>query len=149
MIKITHPMLEVWNISEVTLFAIADDNLYSDEYELIDLAKCLANAGINIPAYNTPPMYVLSNKSKYYGAAMIVRQDVLDNICDLLGDNVALIPSSVHEWICIKDDIFEDGYDTTMVEVIKEINASCLTPDEVLGEHAYRYARNAERIMKA
>jgi len=142
MIKITHQLLRTWKISETTLFAMADENLYSDDYEIIDLAKYLSTMGYGVET-GLDVMYVLTNKSKYYGASLIIRRDILDELCELLGDNIMLIPSSVHEWLCVRDNI----EDMNMVDVIKEINTAYLDPQEILSEHPYKYAKNTDTIM--
>lgn len=51
------------------------------------------------------PIYILSNgKSHGYGAAVIVSEDVRKNLCQHFGQDMYILPSSVHELVLVPAD---------------------------------------------
>lgn len=85
-------------------------------------------------------MYVLSNRQRMNGAITILYSKCLEKIGNILKENFYLIPSSIHEMILIK----ESGVESIeyLNEMIKEVNASAVIPEEVLADRAYYYDRN-------
>ena len=55
---------------------------------------------------------------------------ILEQIHDTIGDDYVILPSSIHEVIVVKQTA---GVDTAeMVNMVKEINGTVLSPEEVL-----------------
>ena len=50
-------------------------------------------------------MYVLSNEHRINGAAALLDKNMMHKITERLGDDLTLIPSSVHEIIIVKNAI--------------------------------------------
>ncbi len=87
-----------------------------------------------------PMMYVITNQSKNNGAAVIAYPGMLHDVGETFGCDFYLLPSSVNEVIVVAiNDAVENGLHLS--EMVKEINATNLTPEEVLTDHAYRYHR--------
>lgn len=91
------------------------------------------------------PMYVLTNEGRYYGAACLLYDGVLEQIGEELKGDFYILPSSVHEIILVarregdKDEVFS--------EMVRQVNASQVDPQEWLSDHAYLYSRKEKRII--
>ena len=125
-IVVTTKLLETWGISK---------------YELLDVA--LAN-NEKKATYKATPMTlgmgmaldILTDvKGGVYGATGILSDKVVDDLIEKYGDNIVLIPSSVHEWI-----VNPFGLNATnpidelkhLAEVICEVNNTALAYDDLL-----------------
>lgn len=91
------------------------------------------------------PMYVITNTKRYYGAAAMAVPGVLQEIADVFGCNLFIIPSSIHEAIIIPDTGMADPYDLSIM--IREVNDSELKPEEVLGYTLLRFDRELGKLM--
>ena len=153
-IMVEKQLMNCWEKSVDDLYAIAKENtprLFPYEFE--DMDKVLADLmEISIdflremlPKRKALKQYVLSNTTKLNGAASILYDGVLKKIANKLGSDLIIIPSSVHEVLLIKDDGTFAISDIT--EMVKEVNAKEVEPDEVLSDHAYRYVRNLDKVI--
>ena len=92
---------------------------------------------MDIECLDDSRMFVVSNEDKLCGAGAICDNYILKETLEKLGsERMLIIPSSIHEIICVPDD----GEITTALrtaEMITEINAQCLRPEEVLSDHPY------------
>ncbi len=89
------------------------------------------------------PMYVVSNQSKCDGAAVIMFKSVLEQICDTMKTNAFyMLPSSRHECICIPAGL---GRDVALLKnMVHEVNATQVPPEDLLSENVYYYERGQE-----
>lgn len=94
---------------------------------------------ISIEEEDPVTMYVLTNSEKYFGAACMFYPKLLKQIADTLGDNLYVLPSSIHECIIVP----ASGEDTrkSLSELVTEINAIQVEEMEVLSDNAYYYDR--------
>ena len=83
------------------------------------------------------PMFVITNESCVNGAASALLGDSLKQLADRVGGDLIVIPSSLHEILCVPMNDIEIGEVNQMVE---EINQSCIAPEEVLSGHTYYYS---------
>lgn len=91
-------------------------------------------------------MYVLSNHTRINGAACILYDGVLEKIAEMLECNLFILPSSVHEVILIPEKGDED-YER-LSEMVREVNETQLSPEEVLADHAYYYSREMSALVE-
>ena len=91
------------------------------------------------------PMYVITNTKRYYGAAAMAVPGVLQEIADVFGCNLFIIPSSIHEAIIIPDTGMADPYDLSIM--IREVNDKEVKPEEVLGYTLMRFDREQGKLM--
>ena len=81
-------------------------------------------------------MYVLTNPDQHLGSGLIVHDKVLRHILDTVGEDIYILPSSVHELIVIPSSVVDDeGYLTHMVH---EINQNEVEPKDRLSDDVYR-----------
>lgn len=91
-------------------------------------------------------MYVLSNKSRSYGAACIAYPHILEMIGGILRSDYYVLPSSVHEVVIVPccGNISAAELD----EMIREINITQVDDEEVLSDHAYLYELKAGYLRR-
>lgn len=142
-------LLELLDISKKELFEYAKNNSMSNEPAEISsmkdkLLSIMFPGGVpeDDPMVDAMfpddlPMYVVSNKSMMWGASTLMYDGILEQIHDTIGDDYVILPSSIHEVIVVKQTA---GVDTAeMVNMVKEINGTVLSPEEVLSNSIYQY----------
>ena len=83
------------------------------------------------------PIYILTNQRKINSATSLLYPGMLSSLSKKLGGNLLLIPSSIHEFLVMP---LNSGVETCgLNEFIREVNATQLTDEEVLGERYYIY----------
>ena len=135
------------------------DLLGNDEDQIIDDA--ISNSPVLVPAkaYTLPdmmwelageeigdgiPMIILTNRDKRYGAGVVFYPGLLAKISDETGVNLLLIPSSVHEFICIPECEGMDYDDINLL--ITETNQGIVAENEILSDRLFRYDRENDEI---
>lgn len=91
-------------------------------------------------------MFVISNSSKTFGAAALLDSESLDKIEAQIGE-FYILPSSVHE--CILVPKREDMDLATLENMVQEVNATQVAPNEVLSDHVYAYDSETKEIYRA
>ncbi|MBR5115875.1 MAG: hypothetical protein IK096_02300 [Lachnospiraceae bacterium] len=86
------------------------------------------------------PVYYVSNLARNNGAAAILCESVRSELTDLLGDPFLILPSSVHEILCLPVDPGHPVEDWS--DIVREINEACVDPTEQLSDHVYLCGAN-------
>lgn len=89
-------------------------------------------------------MYVLSNASGVFGAATMFYPDCMEQIANQLDCNFYLLPSSIHETIILPENGEHKVAD--LVEMVRQVNATVLKEEEILGENVYLYNRDLRKM---
>ena len=82
------------------------------------------------------PMKVLTNNMGINGASTILDDESLKRLHTYWGRDFFILPSSVHELICIPVD---DRPVKELQALVKEVNASLVSKDEILSNNIYLY----------
>lgn len=91
-------------------------------------------------------MFVLGNEIKLFGAAVMLYHGLMQQIGSRLGRNYFILPSSVHEVILVPDD--GEQMAGELWQMVCEINATQVEPEEVLADSLYYFSRNTNKIIK-
>ena len=91
-------------------------------------------------------MYVLTTKSKTYGAAAVLLDGILESISDAFGTGVYILPSSVHECIILSSEFVPDI--DAHLKMVRDINRSEVEPEERLSNSVYVYDRDLGRVRR-
>lgn len=147
-IMVTNSLLEEWEISEDDMFNVASSNTrlsgkgVMNLYDFVSGATDISRNDEDFMGCNKD-IYVLTNKSMTFGAALMTLPDVLNGFCTLYNTNVMIVPSSIHEVLLIPCNEAERA---TMYENLNEmiyaVNRDALSPSEILSDHAYYYDRD-------
>lgn len=90
-------------------------------------------------------IYVATNQSKIFGAAVLLYPRFLEHEAEALGRNFYIIPSSVHEVLIIPAEKIEQDADE-LLEMVKEVNTTQVSNEEVLSDNVYYYDREKNEV---
>lgn len=144
--------LNYWGITKDDLYALAQQNtprlLAYELRNMTDILKELL-ADEALPA-ETPddamayPMYVLTNRYKLNGSGCILYQNLLRDFANRLGSDLFILPSSVHEVLIIP--VKSQTCPQELSDMVKDVNSSQLSREEVLSDHVYYFSRESGQI---
>jgi len=86
---------------------------------------------------NMVPMFVATNSKKVNGAGVILYDGLLRTFAEKIGGDFFILPSSVHEVIFVPANGDIDA--RHLIQMVKEVNATEVAPDEVLSDNVYMY----------
>lgn len=89
-------------------------------------------------------MQVLSNSRRVNGAACVLYPGLLDLISAKMDRNYYILPSSVHEVILLGEEGAEDR--EALRDMVREVNATHVEPEEVLSDNLYYFDRLEGRV---
>lgn len=137
-ITVNDSLLKAFGIGEDQLFEDAIANSPSIRPALIkDIDSLMAMlTGMDAPGMYCP-IKAVTVEGLINGAAAILYPGVLERLAEQAGCPLLLIPSSVHEFLCLPE---KDGFAKDDMEaMIRDVNEMEVRPDEVLSGHLYRY----------
>ena len=146
-VVVTKPLMEMYGIDEAQLFADAEKNSLANEpmvfKPLLDMVKDLINSEeIPNPEDVGIVTYIATNTSGFQGAAVAGYPDFCEKAAEAIGGSFYMLPSSVHEFILIKDDGTPKAKDLN--RMIKNVNETVLEPRDVLSAQCYHYDAKAK-----
>lgn len=83
------------------------------------------------------PLYVATSVDRVGGAGVIAYPGFLDEAAQTLSANFYVLPSSIHEVILVPDT--EEITASELEQMVQEINAIEVPPEERLSDHVYHY----------
>ena len=93
---------------------------------------------------NMVPMYVATNSKKVNGAGVILYDGLLGTFAEKIGGDFYILPSSVHEVILVPANGDIDA--RYLIQMVKEVNTTEVSPDEVLSDSVYMYHADEDRV---
>lgn len=148
-VAVTNALMESWGTSKEKLHSLALKNLPlllpGTFQSMSSVLSALIVGDLDDEEAAMMPqddlMFVLSNKQRMFGASAILDKDFMNGVTEKFmetGRNFILLSSSVHDWIIVSSD--SEYMDTAqLTEMIQEVNAGQVAPDERLSDHPYRY----------
>ena len=141
-VVVTKPLMEMYGIDEAQLFADAEKNSLANEpivfKPLLDMVKDLISKDeIPNPEDVGIVTYIATNTSGFQGAAVAGYPDFCEKAAEAIGGSFYMLPSSVHEFILIKDDGTPKAKDLN--RMIKNVNETVLEPRDYLSDQCYHY----------
>jgi len=142
-VKVTDDLLKIWNKTADEVFDQARKNM---NYSIIKMGEIIremmraAGMPVDDDYGDDAPMYVITSESRMFGASAMFDKDMLKKITDTVGDNVYIIPSSIHEVIAIKND----GDVESIKSMIGQVNSECVPEEDVLSNNLYSYSAGDE-----
>ena len=149
-VLIQNSIAEKWGVSADWLFETARRNmLLYEPAEIWPMGRMLADLR-GIPDENTMPefpLYVLTNKSRMFGAACMMYPDVFKNATLEIKGDFYVLPSSIHEVLLLPSDNVFDA--EGLGRLVREINENQVEPYEVLSNNVYYYDSEKEELGMA
>ena len=142
-------MAELWKMPKEKLFKIALENTQnSDKVKFQSMNEVISEMMTgNAEEDLASPMYVLSNKDNQYGATVSLYPNVLKQISKQIGSDYYILPSSVHELLILrKKDC--DITEKELRSMVREINQSIVSPEEILGNEVFEYRADRNKVKK-
>lgn len=145
-ILIHNSHMKAWNKSVEDLMDLATVNTkeivpYTVKSMYDTMLDILELKGADIPAElyqsNESSMYVISNKSLLYGSSAVIDKEFLRELGGKFGSFI-ILPSSIHELIILPCDEAECNLEECS-EMVKEVNETLLSTEDILSDHAYFY----------
>ena len=146
-IRVTEKLMETWNKKRAEIHINAMENLYHKKdatfNPMIDILKDMmpcASDQLDEIQFEESPLYVISNKDKIFGATSIFNKSFMREMLDKVGDDLVLLPSSVHEWIAMK---YSDMPNIDELEdMVVNVNMTQVERQDWLSDHVYLYTRD-------
>lgn len=91
-------------------------------------------------------MWVISNDRQMDGAASMLYEDKLHNLAEIVGTDLYILPSSVHEVMAVS---VEMGEPEELAQMVAEINMGQLDLSERLSNQVYHYDKDLRRLTLA
>ena len=85
------------------------------------------------------PLFVLTNEAKLFGAVYMFLPEVMDEIADEKGDDLYILPSSIHEILILKTSELDDL--PRLQHMVQDINEMQVPIEQRLSNHVYRYSK--------
>lgn len=146
-VVISRPLMEMYGIDEKQLFADAEKNSLENEpivfTPLGDMIKSLIESEeLPSPEEAGIVTYIATNKSGFQGASIAAYPDFAEKAAETIGGSFYMLPSSVHEFILIKDDGKPNAKDLN--KMIRNVNETVLEPRDILASQCYHYDAKAK-----
>lgn len=122
---------KVLSIMEV-MAKIIDDSTDALDEEMMEIFF-----DMNVYEDSAFPMYVATNVFKMNGACILLYDGVLKKFAEKIGSDFYILPSSVHEVIFVPANGDIDA--RYLIQLVREVNATQVAPDEVLSDNVYMY----------
>lgn len=90
------------------------------------------------------PMYVLSNESGMFGAAVLFYPGMQERIADKLGEGYYALPSSLHEYIVVPESAGID--EKQLTDMVKQANDMVVAPGDVLSDSVLHYDKESRNM---
>lgn len=152
-VTVTNDLAHIWGVDESELYDLARKNTPRMNRGIVltlsdTLSGCTNTPQVrNIQVYNgydfstgpadILPMYIATNTTKTFGAAVILYDGLLKDVAEYLNcSGIYVMPSSIHEFMFISDSI---GPADSIKQMVQEINSTEVRPDEVLSDNIYHY----------
>ena len=147
---ITNKMMKSMESNE----ELTEENLYELAYEntrrifppqIKSMDEVIRELGVD-PGEQKTKMFVVSNEHKVYGAINMIYPECLEQVSGMLGDDLYIMPSSIHETIMIGKKTA--GYVLDLQDMVHEINVSTVHPSERLSNQLYCYNRDTKELAQ-
>lgn len=144
-VRISDQMMEQWGVTEQDLYDVALKNtkelLPTKILPMSTVLSVVFGSEEEIPGGGSD-LYVITNERKVNGAASVFcDKEAMDELSDKFNGSMYLIPSSIHEFIALpaEGDHGMDGRTAEFASMIKEVNETTVSPEEILGTEPYHY----------
>lgn len=137
-ISVTNAIMEGCGLNEIALHTCALENTKKLlGVSVMSLGDKMRSLGVEENPFSNPPFYIISNDSYCFGAASVLYDEALQSCSEKLNNqDLVVLPSSVHEIICIPANTLESS---ELLEMVRSVNANTVAPDEQLSDNFYMY----------
>ena len=116
--------------------------------EVISMREMMAEMwGVDIDSLPAEPAQaIVTNKERMFGAINIYSEDCIKQVQEILGTkNFYVLPSSIHEVICVPTEGIEID---DLLKMVTEVNQTQVRPEERLGDFVLYYDGITRQLVK-
>ena len=145
--------MKMWDTDPQSMLEYAKANMEEKQpvriQSMMDVLREMmgGNAPEELLPADDPQMYVMTNDSKINGAAAMIFTDKIDDFAKDIGANLFILPSSIHEVLLVPDNGQMNVQE--LEDMVKNVNRTQVSPDEVLSDNVYIYDREAKSLQIA
>ena len=151
--KVTQALLNSWGISEDELFIKAKENT-EKEIRIGNMLGTLFGNRVQVSIDEFEPntnnddttMFVFTNKIGINGAGGFACKTALKKLANKFNSGFYILPSSIHELLVIPMETDNKLTRFSFTEMVQEVNANEVRPEERLSDHCYYYNKVTEEI---
>lgn len=148
-VTVNNQIFEQWGVEDKAIMDAAMDNLKAntqckDLFGFIqELHPGLSDEiGADVPPDKSP--IIVSTDSQTFGAAAILNEDIMKALCERVGGDIVILPSSIHECLVLGDDNTPDQ-EIALNDMVKSVNDTTVAQEDLLSDHIYHF--NGEELM--
>ena len=135
--KVNEDIVNIWGISKNELFSAAME-CSKNKYFIHTMSEFL---GIQTEIEQV----VVRTEYELYGAGAIMFTDtILQDVANFLDSDIIIIPSSIHEILCMS---VNDADLESVSAMVREVNEEDVEEQDRLANHAYLYYRDSKIII--
>ena len=140
-ITVRNSLMDMWGMDADILYHLAKKNTQRlFRGRVLSMMEVMAEIiGDSADAFEDSafPMYVATNVFKMNGACILLYDGVLKKFAEKIGGDFYILPSSVHEVIFVPANGNMNA--RYLIQMVREVNATQVAPDEVLSDNVYIY----------
>ena len=156
-IRITNDLMDSWGVDEERLFELASENtkeLFKPRIQTMNEVMMGFFGGemedmdpeMMDDLFESNPLWLVSNDICVNGATMMVYDDVLTDLANRMGDDLYILPSSLHEFLAVPVSEIDPSELSNMVQ---DINFEHVNEEDRLSNQVFSYDRNAHELNVA
>lgn len=148
-VKVTEELLKTWGKSLDEVLEVANENIRKDVLALDITTALFGFVGADALDLDNLdcPMVVISNSSKCFGAGQMFNNEVLERVSNYYESDLFILPSSIHEIIVLPESL--GGAVEELAEMVKDVNNTAVSPEDVLTYSVYKFERKEKRLTLA
>ena len=161
-IMVRNSLMDMWGMDADILYHLAKKNtqrlfrgrvssmmevmteIIYDSADALDEEMMETFFDMNVYEDSAFPMFVATNSKKVNGAGVILYDGLLRTFAEKIGGDFYILPSSVHEVIFVPANGDMDA--RYLIQMVKEVNATEVSPDEVLSDNVYMYHADEDLV---
>ena len=125
----------------------ANANCKKVGYRIMPMEDAISEIiGIEIPSDAPYPMYVGTNPERILGASILMYETYLEDLAAQIEDDLCIAPSSIHEILIFPFSLIQPA---KIIEAVRDVNRTVVSPQEKLSDSAYIYRRDTHVISQA
>ena len=146
-ITVKNNLQQTWKVDTEELIDTALENIRGDVVaanmsEYVDMS-------LFGDTENLFDIYVITNRLKLHGAVAMLQKDRLKQFSEeLKKETLTILPSSIHECLIINAED-EDKDTDELKEMVKEVNETVVSDQDILSNNVYIYNRTTDKITIA
>ena len=125
----------------------ANANCKKVGYRIMPMEDAISEIiGIEIPSDAPYPMYVGTNPERILGASILMYETYLEDLAAQIEDDLCIAPASIHEILIFPFSLIRPA---RIIEAVRDVNRTVVSPQEKLSDSAYIYRRGTHAISQA